>query len=304
MHRIFQNYLSEGVSFSPLIWPVYLDLSLRVEDARKRMRENKSRGSLLSFIAVSAALDCPPLREDDIVELDSALHQTVTRHIDGDWLEATLAGSFKVGTIASYKAKDEALTGRFGDPEESIQREVYNSRTGIFRDTQIGPVHFEEVGFEKGTDAISLVYGVNAYCSCAAIGNFDEVRANKLRKQGNPDVNAYVTYDLSKLKSAFREILAERPDFGNFSVFGRDVVYGQKNRYWEVEEHFHHKEDREPIAIFLDAAFVKANAYQHEEEYRLLIIDPSAAGRLPHDTKPLFLDDPRIAAAVVASGRF
>ncbi|MDW9902068.1 hypothetical protein GOA77_09355 [Sinorhizobium meliloti] len=115
---------------------------------------------------------------------------------------------------------------------------------------------------------------------------------------------AYATYDLKKLRAALVEIMAERPSLAGYALVGRKVVYGEKDRQWKVESHFELKKHRDPLAIWMGTAFVKSPAYQHEDEFRLLLINPKAVGRLDDSADALVFKDPRIAATITAAGTF
>jgi hypothetical protein len=54
----------------------------------------------------------------------------------------------------------------------------------------------------------------------------------------------------------------------------------------------------------MSIAFIKSPAYAHEDEYRMIMINPAVAGQLPASVEVLQFSDPRIADAIVASGTF
>lgn len=247
-------------------------------------------------------LSCPVLSDAVLQQLEDSEPEFITRHIDQRWLDLACGGQFRFGTIHGYLPKDKALIkGRLGDLEEGSQREVINSQSGHFSRVQMGETLVENV--YTADNPIAYTYLVNAYCSCSTIGPFDATRATALRKMGNPELNAYVTYDLAKLKNALRMLLSESSD-SHLRLFGRPVDYGPKNRRWEIEGQYEHKEERSPLDIFLAVAFVKSELYRHENEYRMLIVDPQSAAILPESTPPLERTDPRIAEAIADIGTF
>ncbi|WP_281976588.1 DUF2971 domain-containing protein [Pseudorhizobium flavum] len=257
------------------------------------------------LVVVQQEIQCPRLDAEAISEIETDDADTVTRHLDPAYLPGAKAGQFRFGTTYLYKPKDEALlAGRLGDVGESTQREVFASRSGFVADGSIAGLKLENVKLVGRDRSVAIEYSVNDHCSCLSRGDFDSTRAEVLRSKGNGDLGAYVTYDLGRLKAALRALISEIDEFRGYTVIGRSVTYGTKDRVWLVEEQFQHKEQRDPLAIWLGTTFVKAMEYQHEDEFRLLIVDPERVGRLPREASYHLFEDSRISDAIVASGTF
>jgi hypothetical protein len=293
-----KKYLLGGTQLSSVMEQIFGRVS-----SSKRGSGHIDRGRQAAAFGVSLTIDCPVLTDDIIQELDANPPETITRHIEAQYLKPAQDGAFYFGTIASYAPKDTALTaGRLGDGQEGTQRDVFNTRSGFFKNAKFGGLELSNVAVE-GMDAVAVEYTVNDYCSCSSLGDFDEDRAGSLRNQGNPTLDSYVTYDVAKLKAALQDILDEQLE-RKLRLFGREVIYGKKDREWEIEQRYAHVEERDPLAIYLGITTVKSPNYKHEDEYRMLLVDPEKLGILPPDTPYLFLKDSRIADTIVASGSF
>lgn len=263
--------------------------------------QSSGRGSSVG-IMVQRQISCPKLSDTQISELDCDVVQTITKHLDAKYLESAVNGYFQFGTIEEYRAT-ERIPGRFGDMEEGSQWDVLKSPDGNFDNVRIDGLKIGSFSSNVENPIVVSVV-VNDYCSCASLGNFDAQRSDTLKAKGNDKLGAFVTYDLAKLKGALREIIAETPETAHYRLFGRVVDYSQKDRHWMIEGQFEHNDERSPIATWLSTAFVKNPAYEHEEEFRILIIDPAHAGGLHKETKARIFEDKRIANSIVASGVF
>lgn len=124
---------------------------------------------------------------------------------------------------------------------------------------QLNDVEF--MGFEN---QVAIEYTVNDYCACLSIGEFSEERANLIRVRGNNDIGAYVVYDIIKLRMTISEILIDSIDKRDFAILSRNIVYGLKDRKWDVEDTLSIIKDRNPMALWLGATFVKNEIFRHE----------------------------------------
>ncbi|WP_206428354.1 MULTISPECIES: hypothetical protein [Rhizobium] len=78
-------------------------------------------------------IECPPLSDAVLFELDSDQPQFITRHMRAEQLESYRNGHFRFGTIESYNPRDKALgESRFGDFQEGRQRNHFTSPSGRF----------------------------------------------------------------------------------------------------------------------------------------------------------------------------
>ncbi len=245
----------------------------------------------------------PPLSDDDLQRLDSHASALITRHIAERHLDITLQGSFRFGTIAGYRRQDESLIGRFSDFQEGFQRDVFCSRVGLYNG-EFGNLTLSDVPIEGFEDPLVHEFSVNDYCSCSSRGEFSRERAHRIRDRGNPDVGAYVVYDLKKLVDALKSIISEQDDNMRLRLFARHVEYGNKDRRWEIENHFNFQACKDYIAIYLGTVFIKSPDYEHEEELRIILTDPNKVGQLSDGAASFILNDPRIADAIVDHGTF
>lgn len=270
-----------------------------------RGRLSAGRNFSSAGIRLERSLGCPELTRDKLTVIDEGGPDYITRHMNEEHLASALAGNFRFGTLARYKGKDMQLNvGRFSDPQEGRQRNAFESRKGYFKNAEFGTnVHLDihVSGFEA---SVLVEFQINEYCSCSSMGEYNRDRANEIRDNGNPKLGAYATYDLKKLRHALDETIAERTSLAGHALVGREVLYGEKDRRWMVEDHFELQKHRDPLAIWMGTAFVKSQAYEHENEFRLLLINPKAVGSLDTTADYLVLEDPRIAAAITASGTF
>lgn len=246
-------------------------------------------------------ITCPSLSDDELLSLRRLNPGKITRHINIQYLDAARRGYFRFGTLLGYRPKDEQLIGRFNDKQEASQLNYYRSRTGIYNYYGRSEIYIDCVflGYDYG---LSIEFFCNDYCSCSSRSDFNMERALTLRSRGNPDIGAYVVYDVERLIAALNDIINEK--FPHLSLIYLPVVYGTKDRSWDIEGYHEDIVDKDKVAIWLGTAFVKSKDYMHEEEIRFLIIDRKSPGGLPSDSKPLEFEDKRIADAVVRYGLF
>lgn len=263
---------------------------------------NGRRPSVIPVL-IQNPLECPALSVEQLASLCDPDVGTITRHIDQQYLESARAGYFQFGTIVGYKAT-EKNAGRFGDEEEGSQQEAFHAQTGHIVNLEIGTGQIGSVTWDSGGPGIVLEYIANDYCSCSSIGSFRKERAETIRSKENPTLGAFVTYDLEKLMHALLEIAKETPRLADLHIIGRRIEYGTKDRNWEISDNFVYKADRDHLSIWLDTAFIKPSTFQHEEEFRMLLVDRAKLGRLPEEEPVVVFNDPRIAEAIIDSGEF
>jgi len=246
---------------------------------------------------------CPELGADDLAAISSTDIRTITRHIEKQYLESARSGYFRFGTIESYRAKEAGIDGRFGDRTDGVQSDVVYSKSGKYNVIFNG--NLVSAGRMSGVDDPVVFRTIaNEYCSCSSIGIYDARRAALLISSGNNDIEAFVTYDVEALKAAIMEILSERHQ-KTLRLLGRPVEYRKKDRRWQIEDSFERQDNRDQLNLYLETAFVKVPDFKHEEEFRLLLLDPSAPGRLSvADEAVTIFNDARIVAAIRDSGTF
>lgn len=246
-------------------------------------------------------ITCPSLSDEELLDLRRSGSRKITRHINIRHLDSARRGYFRFGTLLGYRPKDEKLIGRFSDAQEASQLNYYRSRTDIYNYYGRSARYIDCVfsGYDYG---LLIEFFCNDYCSCSSRFDFNMERALTLRSRGNPDIGAYIVYDVEKLIAALGEIIKEK--FPHLTLIYLPVTYGIKDRSWDIEGYHENIVDKDKIAIWLGTAFVKSKDYMHEEEIRFLVIDRKSPGSLPPENKFLEFDDKRIADAVVRYGLF
>lgn len=250
----------------------------------------------------------PSITEQQIEEIEGEQPEYVTRHVEEQYLAGALKGYYRIGTLVNYRAKENDTAGRLGDVQESRQHEIFRSRTGYLNNALVDGVFFENVSMVDVEKHIVFETVVNDYCSCTSQGVFKSDRANKIRDaedDSKKKPGAFITYHLPSLKIAITEYLQRNPKLRHLKVIGRKVSYGEKDVTWEVEEDFSHKFEADALAIWLGISFIKSPTFSHEEEFRLLLVDPKNPGSLDYEANTIIIEaDEAIAAACVASGVF
>jgi hypothetical protein len=246
-------------------------------------------------------LDCPAISEEEVEELNVKKDRYITRHIKRKYLESTLKGNFRFGTLLEYRPKDENLIGRFSDVQEASQKNYYRSRSNVYNyyGSTLSMTDCLFIGYDYG---MLIEFFCNDYCSCASRDSFHILRAINLRNLGNPDIGAYVVYDFDLLISAIQQILKEQ--YPQLSIIYKPVIYGKKDRHWHIEDHHADAITKDKIAIWLSTAFVKSVDYSHEEEIRIIIIDRRYPGGLSKEITELIFEDERIASSITDYGYF
>lgn len=256
-------------------------------------------------IFFSNMISVPPLNEEDLLHLNSISAPTiVTRHMKREYLDDAVSGYFRFGTTGGYRATEHAVTrGRFSDLSEGRTRKTFNTTSGYHETLTI--YGHELSGNYCSPDMDQVVYEerANDFCSCSTIGPFDHERAECFRSKGNPELGAFVSYDLTRLVSALRTVLKRSSVFTDYEFLTRPVEYKVKDLKLQIPERFCLK-DASEIDRWLSISFVKPQIFEHEAELRILIFNRNTPGGLDELTQPIVLNDKLIANSIVNQGTF
>lgn len=278
----------------------------------RRVSEHQNRSKIVkttpasrdgtTALLIYQGLEVPFLSEADLSDHNTEIAPRLTRHIRKDLLEITLEGSYKFGTISEYRPKDEEQIGRLSDRDEGSQFEVYSAQDETYSGEVGG--HSINIRIFGAENPLAVETVVNDYCSCLSFGDFNMYRATQIRELGNPELGAYVVYDAKKLFAAIECILQEKTHFSRFRIVARTVKYESKNKRLEIEGRLPSASGRDVIRDWIEIVFTKPVEYAHEEEVRIVLVDPNQAGNLPHATKYEIFKDNRIAESIESHGLF
>jgi hypothetical protein len=267
-------------------------------------RRAERRGRTIG-VQLVRQLICPQLNARVINALNDGAPEFVTKYLTKDGYDPSLKGYFRFGTLKAYRKTEDASSAiaRFGDEKEGTQQHIFNSRSGYFEKFKYTGLDIVNSKFAGVENDVVIEFHANAYCACVSIGKYDPERVAALRKSGNSDITHFVTYDLARLRSALIEILSADEHWKNSAIIGQAILYGDKDRRWEIEKSFTADEQRDSLGIFMGLAFVKdKDRFEHENEYRLMIVDPNALGQLNADTPPYVFSHANILDAIISSG--
>lgn len=256
-------------------------------------------------VKMARNLECPPISHEIVCQLDGDQPSQITKYLNEEGYKHSLAGSFRFGTLSIYRGEENSVknNGRFSDENEGLQQHQFKSRTGYSKSFKAGNIQISNTNFSGFDNDVAVEFIANAYCACASIGGFSSERVAALRENGNSDLTHYVTYDLARLKAAIDQSMRLESTFQNCSIIGRPIIYGIKDLRWEIEEYFDSETHRDPLAIFMGLAFVKDQIrFEHESEYRLLIVDLDHLGQLDESKKHKNFDHSGIAGSIISSG--
>lgn len=140
---------------------------------RERRKKEPSQGRTpkvpgSSAFRIGRYVKVPDLDPSQISTMNDSSIATVTRHMKSSDLGRTMAGSFKFGTTANYRPKDEKDIGRFSDFQEGTQQHAFSARDGLFT-SKIEGIEFHGVMFEGFEKDIVVEYFVNDFCSCSSL---------------------------------------------------------------------------------------------------------------------------------------
>ncbi|WP_247996820.1 hypothetical protein [Brucella tritici] len=275
-----------------------------VPPTRVSLEDIRVRG-VSTAILYERVLDCPPLERDAVKFLNDDEVRFITRHLDEEGYQHSLDGSFLFDTLTHYRGKEGGFSeGRFTDYQEGVQRDIYNAAGGTIDHLTVDGLDIQSSHVYGGGDQVAVRTLANAYCSCSSVGEFDEDRARVLRTKGNEDLRFYVTYDVSRLKAVLKAILPDTDQLRSQAVIGRRVEYGEKDRRrWYISKH-HEVEIKSPLGHFLALAFTKSERFSHEQEFRILLIDPTSVGRLIDTAGRVILNDKRFSECIVSHNKF
>lgn len=238
-------------------------------------------------------------RIDEVVSL-------LTYHFPERHLESNLSGSFCFGTTTGYRAKEGLPVGRLSDTTEGRSRAVFNTMDGKFDNFRYGRNTVENSQISSGEQVVLEVTS-NDYCSCFSVGGYNETRAKALQDAEQvieKRSSAYVTYDAHKLRYALKRQFRGR--LGSSStLIGRRVSYGPKDAAFNIPPTANIQREKNSLAQWLHISFMKPLKYQHEEEYRLLMVNRLQLGRLSLKVQGSDrIDSDDVASCIVDYGTF
>lgn len=253
------------------------------------------------------ALECPRLNLKNFSERLRLPSRYITRYIEPKYLNSAVLGTIRFGTTSSYRASENDTAGRLGDIEEARLRDSFSSHSGYYNSVRINRASLESLNIStpNGVDAIGVDLLVNDYCLCASSGEFAVHQARDLLLRGNGKLGAYITYDLILLLAGLRRRQAFAGKMKGMRPLAKTILYGVKDRRWKIGETYIHAPEREKVKDWLKASFVKPIRFRHENEVRILMLNPTCPGSLSKESPPLLIkNDGAIARSVVGSGYF
>lgn len=244
---------------------------------------------------------CPVLKTPAIYKLNDRGERFLTKHFKAGYLDSYHEGYFGFGTVLGYKANEAGILGLYGDDREGNATDRFTFDAGDITSFASHAASISNVHVRGNPEHLLRDTQANDFCACLSRGAFKLDRARKVREM-NPDVTAYVVYDYQKLITALRAIIAENPKIRDLRLVGRVVNYGVKDFLHLVQSVFKRDVDAAELAVWLRACFMKPDRFSHEEEFRLLLVNPAALGCLVGGAKSFSFEDARIAEAICDPG--
>lgn len=234
----------------------------------------------MAGIAFSSQIKVKPLTRIRSEKIDEAA-SLLTYHFPERHLDSNLRGSFRFGATSGYRAQEGLPLGRLSDTTEGRSRTVVNARDGRFDNFRCGGIEIVNSQISSGEQLV-LEVNSNDYCSCFSMGGYGETRAKALQDAEQDVANrpsAYVTYDARRLRYALRRQF--RGLFGpSCTLVGRRVIYGTKDAVVNIPPTARIQKGNDELGHWLHITFMKPHNFQHEEEYRLLLVDRNNLGGL------------------------
>ncbi len=263
-----------------------------------------SRRRPVGFL-ITKRVAVPNINEEELARLcDNDLPEIITRYIESEYLDDAVQGYFRFGTTGGYRAKEEKSVGRFGDLSEGRLNQIFNTPTGYHSSITISGRELSNNFASPNMDQIVYEERVNDFCSCSTIGKFEKNRAMIFKEKGNPQLGAFVSYDLSRLSKALKSVVSHQEKTQGFGILLKKIEYGWKDLQWDIPEEFVYESAVPEIEKWLSISFIKPLSFQHEEELRILLVNPKKPGQMDETTRPLELRSELIAEAIVDYGCF
>jgi SEC-C motif len=268
--------------------------------------QNTTRGNGLGGILITNNISCPILLAEEYNKYQNFDQVWLTRHFNSNYMTSNRNGYFHFGTTSGYNSKDQQKNAaRLSDPQEGRLQFSFHNPEGQYEHAKIGTNVFKNNNlYENGREMV-VEYLSNDYCACFSNGDFDLKRAKKFREEKNPDIDAYVVYNLKKLILALNNNLSKRDEYSDFQLIGSRVSYDIKDVGFTVGKSFSYPLDQDLKIKWFNMNFVKSLDFAHEDEFRLLFMNPNLPGRLNAYTPKLEItSDESIAATIVDYGTF
>lgn len=210
-----------------------------------------------------------------------------------------LAGSFRFGTLASYRGS-EADPGLLSDSGEGRQGTSFNGSLNNVN-FKVGTNEFH-IGKASGNALLRVNSNIDVPVFCASVGPYSPARHRSilhgdtsLGYQPNPGLSSFVVIDLQRFLQAMTEAFKEVWQGATFRQVSRMVHYGGRDRNVDAT----HQTLRDNQAIVemnsFRAVFTKPMRFALEEEVRcaafpaqLTEIQPVITGNLSQSVQNLF----------------
>lgn len=245
-----------------------------------------------------------PLTEE--VQVRESIHScsTVTKHFKRHHYQFAVQGYARLGTLSSYKAREDKVQGLFGDELESLLvKRVSPPKFGTtFIDKWeigVGSTSNISITTPSGVSPFEIHYTASGNAFCASVKNFDVERAARVQKAGNPKLSHFITYDLDLLISGIRYELHQRFPKRDIGIIVRQIDY-KKEKLIIPNSHTISEAQETDVPTWIDACFTKPKRFSIEQEIRILVFDAEQPDR-PLDSHDCIeiTESPEIAKSIL-----
>lgn len=232
----------------------------------------------------------------------------ITKYFDKNVLPFVEQGSFRFGTLQSYRAKEGEALGldRMSDDREGLVQNAIFPAGGRISYANIGGNTFVDCGFTTigGGAPIMAQSAINDFIFCASLGGYDREHHEKLLEK-NPDLSEYAVIDLDRFLKGIRFSAPHqttlRYSLGHPWLLHKPVRYGSTQTEYHVPSTFNFDTRRSSSDEYERTVFCKPERFSHEKEFRV-VIRPYAPACISTDEQELILKHRKLQASILHIG--
>ncbi|WP_299373310.1 hypothetical protein [uncultured Tateyamaria sp.] len=226
-------------------------------------------------------------------------------------------GSFKIGTLSSYRGTESNALTRMTDQEGILNRH-FGSGDGTIENLQVRGVSIRDCSFAGGVTWVNVQSEIDENVFCCTLGPYDLATHAKILHghrdpiggdyEGNSDLDAYAVIELRKFLQGLRFWSASSPlitsKLSPFNhIAAKSVRYGgDRSVRYDIDE-ITNEENAISSEEYERVVFDKPSFFSVEKEFRIVL-----SRTLPivsfSPLEPLYPQSRRLKNSVVQMGRW
>lgn len=225
----------------------------------------------------------------------------ITKYFSKHALPFIEKGSFRFGTLQSYRATEQQLLDRMSDDREGVVQCAIHPEEGHISQAVIQGITFENCTFVNCGVPIMVQTEINDFVFCASIGGYDKSHHEHMLT-GNPDLTEYAILDLDLFIRGIRFSAPHQYNFNNKTghpwLLCGHIIYDNPQVEYHLPSSFNFNDHQSLPNEYERTVFCKPQRFSHEKELRI-VIRPNAPYFIPLSESHLTLEHRKLRESIV-----